>query len=251
VIDVAAVEAAAFRSWPAEIQDELDGWVLRCSPGLRARRLNSATTPFAAAGDPIARIPQVARWLIGHGMQPVVRVLSTSDPAIDRHLDVARWTLESPTLTMTRRLGAVAADQRVVIEPHPSSRWTDAKRRLTGMSETNIAAWLRRAAAIRGELGFASIAGEAAPVSMGLGVVEGDRLGLFDLNTDPAYRRQGMARAVLAALEGWAVGRGAGHAYLQVEERNAPAVSLYGGVGYLACYSYWYRRRPDASAGRA
>jgi GNAT superfamily N-acetyltransferase len=240
--DVTVIETLAFRAWPAEVEEDASGWMLRCSPGLRARRINSATTPVSCPAD-VDVIPWIVEWFTQRGAHPLVRVLSVSDPAIDLRLEAERWRFESTTLTVTRDLDSVAeAGPGASIESKPSGAWVEAKRRLTGMSDAGIASWLHRAAAIEGQAGFASIAEDARVVSIGLGVIDGDRLGVFDLITDPAFRRRGLGRSLVAALERWACALGATRAYLQLEAGNAPAVSLYRDRGYAPRYSYWYRR---------
>jgi ribosomal protein S18 acetylase RimI-like enzyme len=82
--------------------------------------------------------------------------------------------------------------------------------------------------------------GEA--VVCGLGVLEREYIGLFDLVTDPQRRNQGYGAQLVSGLLHWAKANGARYAYLQVEERNTPARHLYGDkLGYQVLYGYWYR----------
>ena len=89
--------------------------------------------------------------------------------------------------------------------------------------------------------GYATLHRDGAPISVALGVVEAGWLGIFNVVTLPAYRRQGAARAMLAVLAAWAADHGAINAYLQVMERNAAAQALYAGVGFTTAYGYHYR----------
>lgn len=59
-----------------------------------------------------------------------------------------------------------------------------------------------------------------------------DEAEVLTLATDPAHRRQGLARALLAAFHAEAALRGAGRAVLEVAEDNAAARALYAGTGY-------------------
>jgi GNAT superfamily N-acetyltransferase len=45
----------------------------------------------------------------------------------------------------------------------------------------------------------------------------------------------------MGALEGWAVTRGAGGVYLQVEQDNAGALAFYARRGFHIAHSYHYR----------
>lgn len=243
IADAAFIETLAFRAWPAETEVDIDGWKLRHSPGIGARRINSATTPVDRGPDPATAEQMVISWFEERATDPVIRILSVSDPTIDRYLQGAGWQRESLTLTMSRRLGAVDADRHLVaVEPAPTPEWVAAKQRLTGMSDEMIGTWLRRAGAIEGDTGFASIRVGDELAAIGLGVLDDAWLGLFDLNTAPPLRRRGLGRSVVASLEEWAVHAGASSAYLQVEEENRAAVALYRSGGYVDAYGYWYRR---------
>jgi ribosomal protein S18 acetylase RimI-like enzyme len=55
---------------------------------------------------------------------------------------------------------------------------------------------------------------------------------------DPGHRRAGLGSAVVRALVAWA---GAREAYLEVEQRNLPALALYGRLGFAPAYDYVHR----------
>ena len=65
-----------------------------------------------------------------------------------------------------------------------------------------------------------------------LGRVAADEAEVMTLATNPACRRQGLARWLLAAFHAEAARRGAARAILEVAEDNAPARALYAGAGY-------------------
>ena len=81
------------------------------------------------------------------------------------------------------------------------------------------------------------------PVSCGRAVLEHTQIGLFDIATDSARRRQGYAGRLINGLLGWGRGGGARRAYLQVEADNTPARELYEKLGFREIYRYWYRVR--------
>ena len=63
---------------------------------------------------------------------------------------------------------------------------------------------------------------------------------LLNLAVDPARRRSGVGRALLAAALAWADGRGARETFLEVRASNASAIALYESAGFRAV-----GRRPD------
>jgi len=88
---------------------------------------------------------------------------------------------------------------------------------------------------------LATVDGQSA--AGGMCVLEGDLAGIFCMRTQPAFRRRGLAAAILGRLTEWARGAGAHRVYLQVEDHNAVALRLYRGVGFARVYGYHYRER--------
>lgn len=89
---------------------------------------------------------------------------------------------------------------------------------------------------------------EGVEVGSGRGAVDDDWFALHALSVEPAYRRQGHARALLAALLRWGAARSASVAWLHVETDNAAALALYDGLGFTTHHSCRYLRAPDDGA---
>lgn len=70
------------------------------------------------------------------------------------------------------------------------------------------------------------------PAAVGRSGIDGDWIGLHDLAVDPAHRRQGLARRVIATLLEHAAEQGVGTAWLHVETDNEPALALYDSLGF-------------------
>ena len=58
---------------------------------------------------------------------------------------------------------------------------------------------------------------------------EGD---IMTIAVKPEYRRQGIAKELMARLESWAKARGASAMMLEVDVKNQSAISLYLNLGY-------------------
>ena len=94
---------------------------------------------------------------------------------------------------------------------------------------------------------FASVRFEAAPAPLAAvarGAVSDGWLGVTAVTVAEQHRRRGLGTAVMAALQGWAAGRGATSVYLQIVAGNAPALALYRRAGFIEHHRYHYRRRP-------
>jgi ribosomal protein S18 acetylase RimI-like enzyme len=86
---------------------------------------------------------------------------------------------------------------------------------------------------------LADLDGETAGI--GLGVCERGRVGVFNMLTHPACRRQGIASAILHTLAGWGQSQGAKGMYLQVMMENGVALSVYERAGFATLYQCHYR----------
>jgi ribosomal protein S18 acetylase RimI-like enzyme len=87
----------------------------------------------------------------------------------------------------------------------------------------------------------ATAAGTA--VSCGMAAIAGGKVVINMMRTDPAHRRNGHARRVLAAIARWALEQDARQLFLSVEQENAAAIALYERVGFEPAYSYVYYRK--------
>lgn len=71
-----------------------------------------------------------------------------------------------------------------------------------------------------------------APRAFALGRAVADEAELLTIATDPAHRRQGLARETISAFEATAAARGATRTFLEVSAGNAAALALYRSAGY-------------------
>jgi ribosomal protein S18 acetylase RimI-like enzyme len=62
-----------------------------------------------------------------------------------------------------------------------------------------------------------------------------ERLVLWFLYIEPAYRRQGVGRALLAQVEAYGRAVGASHVWLETSNVNVPGVRAYNRLGYTLC----------------
>lgn len=141
----------------------------------------------------------------------------------------------------------VSTSPRVDIEPSASQAWIE--RWLAMLDEGSAPGDVERIEEILSprsgvHQGFATCTLEAASVGVTYGAVEDGWLGLYCVVTDPAARRQGVARATLHAMLTWSFEHGARDAYLQVEVDNGAALRLYEGFGFRNFTGYRYFREP-------
>ena len=243
--DVQAIEDATRAALAAE-EHELEGWWLRCNPELPNRRPNSATTPVHGAADlaVIDRIlGSVVDWYVARRRPPIVRVLSVSDPAIDRELERRGWVLEAPTLVMAAPLHGPGdeVDARLVDAAGDVPPGFVSLRSRLGLDATGA----RLVHGSAGSMPLYAVAPAAGdPLATGRALLIAGRAGIYDVVTVPGARRSGRASDVVRCLLAAAQEGGASTAFLQVEAANTPAIGLYASLGFETAYTYHYRRRP-------
>ncbi|MET7967878.1 GNAT family N-acetyltransferase [Micromonospora sp. NPDC005305] len=242
---VVALELAADEAWPAPVRGRLGDWLLRGAEGWTGRA-NSALP----VGDPDRPLPAaldaVERWYAERGQPAMVNTPLPLAAPVGAELDARGWTARPPVLVQTAPLTALPAG-RPDLPP-------------VGLSATPSAEWLAVAAGRKGGLPdasrhvltavdrirFAHLHADGRLLAVGRGTVtgEGRWLGLTLIEVLPEARRRGFAGAVIQALADWGRAEGATHAFLQVEQRNAPAVALYQRLGFTTHHTYLTRVAP-------
>ncbi|MDD9963751.1 MAG: GNAT family N-acetyltransferase [Gammaproteobacteria bacterium] len=236
------IEEASLNAWPALHQMLLDGWVLRFARGF-TKRANSVT-PLYAGSQPIDEKVRFCENLYARErLQSVFRITAGADDAdqaaLDSYLDARGYRLADPSLV----LGAPIASEAV--SPRWSmltlKEWLNAYAALTEMPAKFMRLHGAILNTIRTECAHAVLRDGEEVLACGLGVVERGLVGLFDIVTHPAHRRQGCGEELVRGLLAWGRERGAETAYLQVAQANAAAQALYLKLGFAERYRYWYR----------
>lgn len=245
------LDELAVRSLPADETIALDGWLLRSSPSLPFRRVNSVTPFQPDDGHAVGltdRVDTAEEFYRQRGQSPLIQVIPSAEPGLDEALATRRWEVEAPVTVMWAPLGEMAMRS---VTRLPSGRGmegttsTDSLRTVDWMSSdldalARLDAYERllRAAGVDGQtLVTQGTAGQ--PVGVGHAVRDGQWVGIFGMRTAPEARRQGVATALVLALAG-----DAANVWLQVELDNAPARALYDSLGFRESHRYHYRRAP-------
>jgi GNAT superfamily N-acetyltransferase len=203
------------------------------------------TARFDARADLAAAIGRVERWYAVRGLPPCFQLTAASVPGgLDAALAARGYSLLTPTTVMIAPLVAIAPPGAPEIELCSDASpdvlaaildpaWPEAVRRERRELFARIGPAHRFA--------LARVGGRTA--SAGLCVADGPLAGLFAMRTQPAFRRRGLAAAVLARLVAWARSAAARHLYLQVEDDAEAALGLYRRVGLAPLYRYHYREK--------
>lgn len=247
---IRSIEEASLNAWPARQQLVDDGWLIRFNDGY-TRRANSINPLYAAASDDTflsARLEKWERFYQQRGRSTIFKITPlVQPPHLDALLAKRGYACEAPTGVRIRplaeplELSAPLLDGDAVIEAALSESWLQS---YTAFSATPPET-LRPMRAILENIApaccYVTQWAKGAPVASGLGVLEGELFGLYDIVTSPSERGKGYGVHLLHSLLAWAQEQGASYAYLAVMDDNAPARRLYDKWGFVEVYKYWYR----------
>jgi ribosomal protein S18 acetylase RimI-like enzyme len=241
------IEEISMNALPALETALYDGWVLRFAGGY-TRRANSVY-PLYPGNLPIEeKIAACEELYRKRGLPVMFKLTAASLPeGLDGVLASRGYRPEAATLVQRLRLHQRpwAVSPEVALAGELPDAWFMALARLNDLSQQNQAMLRRMLVGALPQMCFASIAVDGAIVTCGLGVLLRGHLGLYDIVTDPAHRRQGFARRLVESLLAWGRQHGAHTAYLQVMVQNAAALKLYAALGFSDLYRYWYRVKQE------
>jgi GNAT superfamily N-acetyltransferase len=217
-----------------------DGWILRLAPG-KAKRARSVNAVYASRRPLDEKIEYCERLYRAAALPAIFRITPFSQPGdLDLELDRRGYQRFDPTAVEYAPIDRARLGDPVA-RPMDLPAWVDAVGRLRESPASHRAAHLARLQGTALTLRAVAIEDKGAVLATGLAIVEDDSVGLFDIVTAPAARRQGHGRRVVESLLHQAWELGARHAYLQVQEANTAARRVYAALGFAQQYLYWYR----------
>lgn len=259
------LEELAANGWPPRELRHLGSWQLRANDGV-TRRANSvhAAGPFPG-GD---WLEEVERFYGERGLPACFHVSEFSPPELDSLLAAAGYEeamrclmLAASCREIIKRAEesgivcpiVVAVDEAeesagrrfprdgVIFTPEVSEPWLDDFLRMEGFPESRRKGYKSIFAAMPPPKAFVSIVDQGEPIGVATAVIEAGWAGISNVVVDPRHRRKRAAVGMLLALAAWSAEAGAEGMYLQVLEKNAPALELYGKLGFSAVSGYHYR----------
>ena len=233
------IEEASINAWPALQQHVFDGWLLRFARGFTKRA--NCIVPLYKGTLPIAdKVAHCEAQYQREALRTIFRLHTLQSPQeLDAMLAERRYERMDETLVLHSALGTTAAAP--AIELLTAEAWLEIYGKLTGIPPDAARLHALIVQNISLACAFAVVREGQRAVACGLGVLDHEYLGVFDIVTAPQARRRGYARAMLSGLHTWGAAQGARHAYLQVVASNLPARRLYDAEGMAELYRCWYR----------
>jgi len=245
--DVPAVpdlERLAARTWRGLEEERYGDWLLRAGGGFTGRA-NSVLVVGDPPGDLAPAVQAVTRWYTERGLRPMAQVPPPGAEAADEALAAAGWTRGDDVLVLIAPLGSWPEPAvPVELAARPDEAWLRGYR-YRGTPLPPVALDVLGNA---DDPVFAAVRTAPAPAPLAAvarGVVADGWLAVTAVTVDDAWRRRGLATAVMAALGSWARDRGAHSCLLQVASDNAGALALYDRLGFTEHHRYHYRLGPE------
>jgi GNAT superfamily N-acetyltransferase len=247
-IDIRRMEELSMNAWPALRQAFHDGWVLRFADGYTGRA-NSVHPVYEGKLDVAAKLEFCRRRYAHVGLPLQFRMTPAAQPTgLDETLEGLGFPAFNRTSVQVKDLSAddetAADDADASGTDRRTEAWTASVVRFTGLSSRQAATLAAILDHQSSPVHFATVYESGQPVACGLGVLEDEWAGLFDIVAREDRRRRGYGSKVVRHLVGWARRQGATRVYLQVMLHNPPALRLYERLGFREAYQYWYRSAP-------
>ncbi len=244
--EIIALERIADEAWPAPVHERLGEWFLRAAEGW-TNRANSAL-PLGDPGVPIdAAISACQTWYAARGLTPRITVPLPLRRDVAQALTARGWHAQPLVLVQTTTLSNVlvpAATPPVDLREAPSVDFL----KIVAARKESLPGAARHVLTALAEVRFAEVRGDhGALLAIARGAVVDGWLHLGLVEVIESARGRGYARGLTQALAGWAAGRGAARALLQVEEQNTAGVALYKVMGFTTHHRYMTFRAPSTA----
>jgi N-acetylglutamate synthase len=236
------IEEVSLNAWPALNSLLYDGWILRFARGY-TKRANSITPLYRGELDVGTKIDFCTQQYRDQGLRPIYRLPQVAGMTdLETRLAARGYEKIDKTSVQARSLS-----QKIDFEARATvtdlTHWLDVFHALNpGRKDMETHEAILRC--VLGRLCPMTLLDGADIVACGLGVLQGEYLGLFDIVTRDSERRKGYGRKLTKSLLAWGQNQGASYAYLQVILGNKPARALYEQLGFSEQYQYWYRIAP-------
>lgn len=238
------LEQISYNAWPSLKTLVYDGWIVRLSDGI-TRRANSINPLFESTIDAGVKIDFCEELYRAHGLPVIFKITPQATPSnLDAILEQRGYLYEAEASVQTIQLENMRfkyASDDVQIMRSLTDSWLHTFLAFNGYSSERKQGFENIMNTIVLKAGYLHFIVKGQSIGCGLGVIDGDFIGLFDLVITPECRGQGYGKQVVESLLHWGKMNGCTTAYLQVMTNNTAAQNLYRKVAFKEVYKYWYR----------
>ncbi|WP_339184019.1 GNAT family N-acetyltransferase [Oceanobacillus sp. FSL W7-1293] len=237
------MEELSLNNWQPLSTLLYDGWVLRFANGY-TKRANSIQPIFYSTYELEQKIDACEKIYSEKNLRTIFKITPFIQPEnLDDILKEQAYSLMDYTSVQTIALDTISEPtlHSVSIDEKINREWLDRFCQLNNVEEKNKDTMLQMLSNIITRKCFISLYYNEEVIACGLGVIEREYIGLYDIVTASQYRNQGFAEQLILHLLKWGKDKGAKYSYLAVLLNNEPALRLYSKIGFSEIYRYWYR----------
>jgi N-acetylglutamate synthase len=238
-------EELSNNAWPALQTMQYDGWILRFANGV-TKRSNSVNMLYPSFLDPDEKISFCEDIYASQKITPCFKITPiTEPPDMDQRLATRGYFIHSVVSFQTMKISSIPPGpiQEICIETELNPRWIDDFIRMNEFDPCRKSTYIGIMKQLHLPKCLISLSRDGRTIGVGLGVLEGNFLGLFDIVVDKAFRKTGLGYLIVENILRWGRKYGADTTYLQVLSDNMPAIMLYEKMGFTEAYQYWYRMK--------
>src|SRR5450432_2444836 len=215
------IEEAALNSWPALQQVLFDGWVIRFAQGY-TKRANSVTPLYPPLLSAHEKFAYCEHFYATKHLPTIFRLpsFSTESHALDQLLAQQGYHFVDLTFVWFTELHPSPVTERPALHTISLADWFPIYRQFSTRYIELQHLHRELLERIPSPLLYAALYKQGVPVACGLGVLEHEVFGIFDVVTDPEQRRKGYGTQLVTEMLAWGKHHGAQYAYLQVMETN-------------------------------
>ncbi len=243
------IERATLAAVSPQAVQELSGWLLPFDTGTVGRAKSAVPLLHSADNAHAVMVATIEQHYAARGTQASFRLPDVpSFDAMRSALLHKGYRAEQPTLVQTSRVDAmrgVTQEAAAELASAPDPGWASVFSG-EGFDPLDGANRVQTLSKASGTV-FASVREAGHTIAAGAGAFSFGWASVHGMRTAQAHRGKGMAARVLAGIAEAALRQGVSNVFLQVEEGNASALSLYQRAGFKTAWKYVYWRVPPAS----
>ena len=240
--DVESIERATLQAVAPRRIERLDDWLVPLDDGPIGRARSAV--PLRHRDVDVAALPVIEALYRQHGLPPAFRIADSAGlRPVEERLSAGGLRAQQPTLVQIGELPtmrSVSDGEPADVSAAPDDGWAQV---FLGEGFDPVDGAGRVAALSRARNTFyASVRQQGTTVAVGALSIGSGWASVHGMRTVASQRGRGLAARVLAGIAQAALDRGVRRVFLQVEEANDAARSLYRRAGFATAWRYRYWR---------
>ena len=241
-MEIRDIELMLMRTWPALDEKIYDGWILRFSEGYTKR--SNCINPLYESYFELEEKYEYCKKIYEEKKLPIVYKIIDTEVSIVVDEFLKNKGLEKRDMVTVKEIELTNVSynlKNINVSWGFNKEWYDfyVKENKLNKQEENIFKELLQKNDKNNM--YVYKLEENKIIAVAMGVVEKNKIGIFNVYVKDTYRKKGYATEILEGLLVEARKINVEKAYLQVMETNEKAIKLYKKMGFVPKYRTWYR----------